>query len=73
MTNKLRGPWIGWGPYLWTDGEKGRADGLTWSCPADVRDDGTHPSPAGSAKVARMLLRFFKTDPTAKSWFARTP
>jgi hypothetical protein len=71
MTNKLRGPWIGWGPYLWTDGEKGRADGLTWSCPADVRDDGTHPSAAGSAKVARMLLRFFKTDPTAKSWFAR--
>lgn len=72
MTNKLRGPWIGWGPYLWTDGEKGRTDGLTWSC-TDVRDDGTHPSPAGSTKVARMLLRFFKTDPTAKSWFAPTP
>lgn len=71
MENTLRGPWIGWGPYLWTDGEQGRADGLTWTC-ADVRDDGTHPSPAGTAKVARLLLRFFKADPTSKSWFAPT-
>jgi hypothetical protein len=69
MQGRLRGPWIGWGPYLWTDGEKGRADGLTWTC-NDVRRDGTHPSAAGAAKVARQLLNFFKTDPTAKSWFA---
>jgi hypothetical protein len=69
IQNKLRGPWVGWGPYLWTDGERGRLDGLTWSC-ADVLDDGTRPSPAGAAKVARLLLRFFKTDPTAKGWFA---
>jgi hypothetical protein len=71
MQKKLRGPWIGWGPYLWTDGVTGRSDGLTWSC-ADVQDDGTHPSPAGADKVARLLLRFFKTDPTAKRWFAPT-
>jgi hypothetical protein len=69
MQRRLRGPWIGWGPYLWTDGEKGRADGLTWTC-KDVRRDGTHPSPAGAGKVARALLTFFKTDPTAKGWFA---
>jgi hypothetical protein len=72
MQGKLRGPWIGWGPYLWTDGEKGRADGFTWTCP-DVKQDGMHPSPAGATKVARALLRFFKTDPTSKSWFAPTP
>jgi hypothetical protein len=68
MESKLKGPWIGWGPYLWTDGTKGRADGLTWTCD-DVRKDGTHPSPAGATKVANLLLQFFKTDPTAKSWF----
>jgi hypothetical protein len=71
MQGKMRGPWIGWGPYLWTDGEKGRADGLTWTC-ADVKADGMHPSPAGATKVARALLRFFKTDPTSKGWFAPT-
>lgn len=69
MQRRLRGPWIGWGPYLWTDGEKGRGDGLTWTC-SDVRRDGTHPSAAGAGKVARLLLTFFKSDPTAKSWFA---
>jgi hypothetical protein len=72
MEGKLKGPWIGWGPYLWTDGTKGRADGLTWTCD-DVRKDGTHPSPAGAGKVARLLLQFFKTDPTAKTWFTPTP
>jgi hypothetical protein len=69
MGGKLKGPWIGWGPYLWTDGTQGRTDGLTWTCD-DVRKDGTHPSPAGATKIANLLLQFFKTDPTAKSWFA---
>jgi hypothetical protein len=68
MERRLKGPWIGWGPYLWTDGTHGRADGFTWTCD-DVRKDGTHPSPTGAAKVARLLLQFFKSDPTAKSWF----
>jgi hypothetical protein len=71
IEGRLKGPWIGWGPYLWTDGEGGRADGLMWTCD-DVRKDGTHPSPAGAAKVARALLQFFKTDPTAKTWFTGT-
>jgi hypothetical protein len=71
MQGRLKGPWIGWGPYLWTDGQRGRADGLMWTC-QDVRKDGTHPSPEGAAKVARALLQFFKTDPTAKTWFTRT-
>ena len=66
---KLRGPWIGWGPYLWTDGLRGRRDGLVWTCD-DVQEDGTHPSKAGAQKVATLLLNFFKTDPTARRWFA---
>jgi hypothetical protein len=62
--------WVGWGPYLWTDGADGRRDGLTWLC-EDVADDGTHPSPSGERKVTRLLMDFFTTDPTA-SWFVTT-
>lgn len=63
------GPWLGWGPYLWTDGTKGRRDGSVWSC-ADVRsNDGTHPSASGRQKVAQLLFQFFTTDPTAREWF----
>jgi hypothetical protein len=61
-------PWVGWGPYLWTDGTEGRSDGLVWTCD-DVARDGTHPSPGGMTKVAQLLLRFFSTDPTARPWF----
>src|ERR671936_432090 len=47
IAGRVKGPWVGWGPYLWTDGEKGRKDGLFWTC-ADVRPtDGTHPSDSG--------------------------
>jgi hypothetical protein len=69
IAGRLKGPWVAWGPYLWTDGENGRKDGLVWTC-ADVRpSDGTHPSASGQAKVAQLLLRFFTTDPTARPWF----
>ena len=64
------GPWLAWGPYLWTAGAEGRGDGLTWTC-GDVRDDGTHPSPSGQQKVGALLLDFFKTDPTARRWFVK--
>jgi hypothetical protein len=64
------GPWLAWGPYLWTDGTRGRADGLRWTC-ADVLRDGTHASPRGEQKVAGLLLSFFSTDPTARPWFLR--
>ena len=69
MLGKVKGPWLGWGPYLWTDGLRGRKDGLIWSCD-DVQEDGTHPSKTGVQKVANMLLTFFKTEPTARRWFA---
>jgi hypothetical protein len=68
MRNRAGRPWVGWGPYLWTDGTKGRADGLVWTCD-DVAPDGTHPSGSGMTKVAQLLLGFFTTDPTARSWF----
>ncbi len=68
MAGKLKGPWLGWGPYLWTDGVRGRRDGLVWTCD-DVDDNGTHPSKAGVQKVANLLVAFFKADPTARRWF----
>jgi hypothetical protein len=66
----VRAPWLAWGPYLWADGLKARADGLVWKR-EDLGPDGTHPSMLGREKVARMLLDFLKTDPTAKPWFAK--
>ncbi len=68
MAGKIKGPWLGWGPYLWTDGLRGRSDGLVWAC-EDVDEDGTRPSRSGSQKVVNLLLAFFKTDPTARRWF----
>lgn len=58
-----------WGPYLWADGLRPRAsDGLTWAC-ADLAEDGTHPSDSGRAKVAGLLLDFFRQAPSSRSWF----
>jgi hypothetical protein len=68
MQKQATGPWIGWGPYLWTDGLKGRRDGLTWAC-EDVENDGTHPSKTGTQKVSALLLDFFKNDSTTRPWF----
>ncbi len=65
------GPALLWGPYLWTNGEKGRAlDGLKW-LKEDCREDGTHPSASGQDKIARLLLDFFTTNPQARPWFAK--
>jgi lysophospholipase L1-like esterase len=65
-------PWVGWGPYLWADGMRGRSDGLTWAC-SDFQSDGTHPSPNGRQKVAARLLEFVRTDPTAREWYLTRP
>jgi len=65
-------PWLSWGPYLWTDGLRGRSDGLLSVCPTDLESDFTHPSALGGVpKVATELLAFFKTDLTATPWFLR--
>lgn len=68
---EVKSPLLLWGPYLWADGEKGRGtDDLVWK-PEDLGGDGTHPSDSGRMKVAELLLRFVKTDPTAKTWFLK--
>lgn len=72
MEGKLKGPWLAWGPYLWTDGLAGRNDGLQWTC-QDVENDGTHPSKDGAQKVVTLLTTFFKGDPTAKRWYVARP
>ena len=61
-------PWLTWGPYLWADGMNPRSDGLVW-IRADLQSDGTHPSRSGEDKVGALLLSFFKSDLTARSWF----
>jgi hypothetical protein len=67
----VRSPWIEWGPYLWTDGVKGRKDGFVY-LREDLREDGLHPSEQGQAKVAKLMMDFFKTDPTTRPWFLKT-
>jgi hypothetical protein len=58
-----------WGPYFWGDGVTPRkSDGLVWKR-EDLAGDGTHPSESGRQKVADLLLKFFKEDPLARTWF----
>jgi hypothetical protein len=65
------GPVLLWGPYLWTNGQKGRAlDDLKW-LREDCKEDGTHPSETGQQKVAHLLLDFFTRNPNAKPWFTK--
>jgi hypothetical protein len=65
------GPVILWGPYLWTNGEKGRAlDDLKW-LKEDCGGDGTHPSRSGQEKIGRLLLDFFTKNPYAQPWFVQ--
>ncbi len=61
-----------WGPYLWADGLTARkSDGLVWKQEDLSERDGTHPSESGRRKVAEMLLKFFKTNPSAGTWFLK--
>lgn len=57
VANPGQRPWLGWGPYFWTDGTRKRADGLQWAC-SDTAD-GTHPSPSGLAKINTALHSLF--------------
>jgi hypothetical protein len=66
---KKTAPVVVWGPYFWADGATPRSDGVVWTR-GDFEEDGTHPSQAGEAKVAGMLLDFFKNSPYARCWFA---
>jgi hypothetical protein len=67
----VKAPLLLWGPYLWANGDAPRkSDRLTWTR-GDFRDDGTHPSQSGAAKVTELLLKFMQTDPTANTWFVK--
>jgi hypothetical protein len=71
VKGEVKSPLLLWGPYLWADGVKGRkGDGLVWTR-GDLAGDGTHPGGGGQRKVAELLLKFFKTDPTAKGWYLK--
>lgn len=64
-------PLVLWGPYLWGDGTTPRKDdGLVWKR-EDFAGDGTHPSDSGRKKVTDLLLKFFKTDANARTWFLK--
>ncbi|MCL5743021.1 MAG: hypothetical protein M1541_03695, partial [Acidobacteria bacterium] len=66
----VRAPWVAWGPYLWADGAKGRKqDGLVWAKDDFVPTDRTHPADSARQKVAKLLLDFLKSEPTARPWF----
>jgi hypothetical protein len=67
---EVKAVWAEWGPYLWTDGVKGRKDGFVY-LRSDLGIDGLHPSPAGQHKIAAMLLKFFESDPATKGWFMK--
>jgi len=70
--DEVKAPLLLWGPYLWANGTTPRrSDGLIWTRD-DLAGDGVHPSASGRAKVARMLLDFFKTDPLARPWFVQS-
>jgi hypothetical protein len=67
----VKAPLVLWGPYLWADGTTPRkSDGLTYER-KDLAGDGVHPSQSGRQKVADQLLKFFKTDANARTWFTR--
>lgn len=54
-------PYLSWGPYLWIDGMNPRSDGYRWTAD-DLVVDCTHPSHAGVAKIAEIMLSFFRSD-----------
>jgi hypothetical protein len=68
----VKSSWLSWGPYTWADGLKPRSDGLIWEC-KDFNNDGTHPNTTGRAKVANMLMNFFRNDSTSREWFYAGP
>lgn len=65
---RVKVPWLSWGPYLWANGSRKRADGFSYR-EDDFVGDGTHQSRSGQEKVGKLLLQFFKTDSTCQPWF----
>lgn len=71
---EVKAPLVVWGPYLWANGTTPRkSDGLVWNADDFVTSDHTHPSTSARQKVADLLLKFFKNDPGARTWFLAKP
>ena len=68
----VQAPWLSWGPYLWSDGLAGRADGMVWRC-GQFAADGTHPADSARAIVADSLFAFFRNDDTTALWYRAHP
>jgi len=69
-------PFLLWGIYMWSDGDTPQASNpnIFINCPADLANDGTHPSqPVGAAKVANWLLSFYQNDTLSCPWFFNSP
>jgi hypothetical protein len=70
----VRSAWLSWGPYLWANGTTPRSnDGFHYEIDDLREDDRTHESEQGQDKVGRELVKFFKTDPTSRTWFLASP
>lgn len=61
-------PWIAWGPYLWSDGDRPRRDGFLW-LRTHFKDGGFETSPAGVLKGGKRLHDFFTTSDFTRCWF----
>jgi len=68
---QIKAPMILWGPYLWTNGENPRSDGLVWT-QQDVQSDGVTLSTNGNIKIAQILMDFLKNTETTKTWFLKS-
>jgi len=66
---EVKAPWLSWAAYLWTNGKTPRSDGVFFTFDDFQERDHMHESPQGQEKVGKLLLGFFKTDPTSKPWF----
>lgn len=64
--------WISWGPYIWANGERPRADGLSWAR-ADYDSTGLRSSRQGEEKVGGLVFSFFKTSGYTRCWFLSGP
>jgi hypothetical protein len=65
----VKAPWLSWGPYLWANGSRKRADGFAYEEADFTANDLTHLTTTGQDKVGRLMLRFFQNDTTTRSWF----
>jgi hypothetical protein len=68
---EVKAPWLSWGPYLWANGNITRADGFSFAYDDFRENDRMHESAAGQRKIGDLLLRFFMSDATTRSWFRR--